>query len=46
MKRVGKTTKPFRFDLNQISYGYTMEVMNRFKELDRVDGVPEKLGTE
>ena len=43
MKRVGKTTRPFRFDLNQISYGYTMEVMNRFKELDQVDRVPEKL---
>ena len=46
MKRVGKTTRPFRFDLNQISYGYTMKVRNRFKKLDRVDGVSEKLGTE
>ena len=43
MKRVGKTTRPFRFDLNQISYGYKMEAMNRFKELDLVDRVPEKL---
>ena len=46
MKRVGKTTRPFRFDLNQISYGYTMEVMNRFKELDLVDRVPEELWKE
>ena len=43
MKRVGKTTRPFTFDLNQISYGYKMEVMNRFKELDLVDRMPEKL---
>ena len=36
MKKVGKTTRPFRYDLNQIPYDYTMEVMNRFKGLDRV----------
>ena len=41
LKKVGKTTRPFRYDLNQIPYGYTVEVRNRFKELgliDRVDG--------
>ena len=43
MKRVGKTIRPFRFDVNQISYGYIMEVMNRLKELDLVDRVPGKL---
>ena len=46
MKRIGKTTRPFRFDLNQISYGYTMEVMNIFKGLDQVYRVPEELWTE
>ena len=39
MKKVGRTTRPFRYDLNQIPYDYTMEVMNRFKELDLVDSV-------
>ena len=46
MKKVGKTTTPFRYDLNQIPYDYTVEVTNRFKELDLVDTVPEKLWTE
>ena len=36
MKKVGKTTRPFRYELNQISYDYTMEVTNRFKELDLI----------
>ena len=43
MKKVQKTTRPFRYDLNQILYDYTVEVMNRFKELDLVDRVPEEL---
>ena len=42
----GKTTRPFTFDLNQISYNYTVEVMNRFKRLDLVDRVTEELWTE
>ena len=46
LKKVGKTTRPFRYDLNQISYDYTVEVMNRFKRLDLVDRVPEKLWME
>ena len=46
MKKVGKTTRPFRYDLNQIPYHYTMEVMNRFKGLDLVHRVPEELWTE
>ena len=46
MKKVGKTTRPFRYDLNQISYSYTVEVKNRFKGLDLIDRVPEKLWTE
>ena len=46
MKKVGKTTRPFKFDLNQIPYDYTMEVINRFKGLDLKDRVPEKLWTE
>ena len=46
MKKVGKTTRPFRYDLNQIPYDYTVEVMNRFKELDLVDRVPEQPWTE
>ena len=46
MKEVGQTTRPFRYDLNQIPYGYTVEVTNRFKGLDLVDGVPEELWTE
>ena len=46
MKKVGKTTRPFRYDLNQIPYDYTVEVMNRFKGLDLIDRVPEELCTE
>ena len=46
MKKVGKTTRPFRYDLNQIPYDYTVEVMNRFKGLDLIDRVPEELWTE
>ena len=46
MKKVGKTTRPFRNDLNQIPYDYTMEVRNRFKELDLIDRVPEELWME
>ena len=42
MKIVGKTTKPFRYDLNQILYDYTVEVRNRFKGLDLADRVPEE----
>ena len=43
MKKVGKTTRPFRYDLNQIPYYYTLEVTNRFKGLDqRVPGEPER----
>ena len=41
LKKVGKTTRPFRYDLNQIPYDYAVEVMNRFKGLDLVDRVPE-----
>ena len=43
MKKVGKTTRPFRYDLNQISYDYTVEVRNRFKGLDLIDRVPDEL---
>ena len=46
LKKVGKTTSPFRCDLNQISYGYTLDVTNRFKALDLIDRVPEELWTE
>ena len=46
MKKVVKTTKPFRYDLNKISYSYTMEVRNRFKGLDLIDRVPEELWME
>ena len=46
MKKVGKTTRPFRYDLNQIPYDYTAEVTNRFKGLDLIDRVPEELWTE
>ena len=46
MKKVGKTTKPFRYDLNQIPYDYTAEVTNRSKRLDLIDRVPEKLWTD
>ena len=46
LKKVGKTTRPFRYDLNQISYDYTVEVTNRFKGLDLIDRVPEELWME
>ena len=42
MKKVGKTTRPFRYDLNQIPYDYTVEVRNRFKGLDLIDRVPDE----
>ena len=45
-KKVGKTTRPFRYDLNQIPNGYTMEVRNRFKGLDLIDRVPDELWNE
>ena len=45
-KKIGKITRPFRYDLNQIPYNYTVEVTNRFKELDLIDRVPEELWTE
>ena len=44
LKKVGKTTRPFRYDLNQIPYDYTVEVMNRFKGLNWEDRVLEELG--
>ena len=43
MKKVGKATRPFRYDLNQIPYDYTVEVRNRFKGLDLTNRVPEEL---
>ena len=46
MKKVGKTTRPFRYDLNQILYDYTVEMTNRFKGLDLIDRVPKELWTE
>ena len=46
MKKVGKTTRPFRYNLNQIPYGDTMELRNRFEGLDLIDRVPEELRTE
>ena len=46
LKKVGKTTRPFKHDLNQIPYDYTVEVTNRFKELDLIERVPEELWTE
>ena len=46
MKKVGKTSRPFRYDLNQIPYDYTVELRNRFKGLYLIDRVPEKLRTE
>ena len=46
LKKVGKTTRPFRYDLNQIPYDYTVAVTNRFNELDLIDRVPEELWTE
>ena len=45
-KKVGETTRPFRYDLNQIPYDYTVEVRNRFKGLDLIDRVPDELWTE
>ena len=46
MKKVGKTTRTFRYDLNQTPYNYTVEVRNRFKGLDLIDRVPDELWTE
>ena len=46
LKKVGKTTRPFRYDLNQIPYDYTLEMRNRFKGLDLIDRVPDELWTE
>ena len=46
LKKVGKTTRPFRYDLNQIPYDYTVEVRNRCKGLDQIDRVPDELWTE
>ena len=45
-KKVGKTTRPFRYDLNQIHYDYTVEVTNIFKGLDLIDKLPEELWTQ
>ena len=42
LKKIGKTTRPFRYDLNQIPYDITMEVINRFKRLDLIDRVPKE----
>ena len=46
LKKVGKTTRPFSYDLNQIPYDYTVEMRNRFKGLDLIDRVPDELWTE
>ena len=46
MKKVGKTTRPFRYDLNQIPYDYMVRVRNRFKGVDLIDRVPDELRTE
>ena len=46
LKKVGKTTRPFRYDLNQIPYDYTVKVRNRFKGLDLIDRVPDELWKE
>ena len=46
LKKVGETTRPFRYDLNKIPYDYTVEVRNRFKGLEMIDRVPEELWTE
>ena len=46
LKKVGKTTRPFKYDLNQIPNGYTVEVRNRYKVLDLIDRVPDELWTE
>ena len=46
LKKVGKTTRPFQYDLNQIPYSYTVEVRNRFKGFDVIDRVPDELWIE
>ena len=46
MNKVGKTTRPFRYDLNQTPFDYTVDVTNRFKGLDLIDGLPEELWME
>ena len=46
LKKVGKTTRPFRYDLNQILYDYIVKVRNRFKDLDLIDRVPDELWKE
>ena len=46
LKKVGKTTRPFRYDLNQITYNFSVKVTNKFKGLDLLNRVPEELGTE
>ena len=46
LKKVGKPIRPFRYDLNQITYDYTVEVRNRFKGLDLIDSVPDELWAE
>ena len=46
LKKVGKTTRPFRYDLNQIAYNYTVEMSTRFKASELIDRVPEELWTE
>ena len=46
IKKVGKTTRPFRYDLNKIPYDYTVEMRNRFKGLDLIDIAPEELGMQ
>ena len=46
LKKVGKITRPFRYDINQIPYDYTVEVRNRFKGLDLIDKMPDELWTE
>ena len=46
LKKIGKTTRPFRYDLNQIPYDYRVEMTNRFKGLDLIDRVPDELWTE
>ena len=46
LKKAGKTARPFRYDLNKIPYYYTVEVRNRFKDLDLIDTVPDELWTE
>ena len=46
LKKVGKTTRPFRYDLNKIPYDYIAEVTNRFKGIDLIDRVPDELWTE